>query len=320
MKDYLYIFLHLPKTAGVTFRYHVNKNLKKDKYLIMSYQNLELDSDNPTLSSKKYQEAAFRYLKKLSKKERENIKVIYGHLVHYGIDQFFSKPARYFVFFRNPIDRTVSVYSYLMHLFEHEDKTGKKKNYYQRAFLIDGKVPSFNNWLKIKYNPTEFKGFLTMAGWLRLHGFADQTIKDSKSANSALKKFYFIGLTENYNEDALYLYDKLGFKKYFIDQNISLKKFDLEKERLSQEILKVNKEDAILYQQAILANMEFKKANKDFIKVINRKGLERNITLPFTQLIFAPRHSVIRFVHQLTRKMPIYAKPSAVPKTLSKVK
>ena len=46
--DCLYIFLHIPKTAGSNLRYYTDKNLKSDeKLFFLSFDLLGLDSANP---------------------------------------------------------------------------------------------------------------------------------------------------------------------------------------------------------------------------------------------------------------------------------
>lgn len=310
--EYIYFFLHIPKTAGFTFQYHLEANLKKDEYLVLSYDVLGLNSNNPPVENRYYKNAANKYLSAISKKKREKLKVVYGHTVPYGIHELFEKQPRYIAFFRNPINRTVSLYNDLIRVYEGDYGQDKKIDYLKLTLLKNEKIPSFGIWLKEKYNPQKLKGFLTMSGYLKIHGYLSGKVSDDKELNKALKRFYFVGITENYNKDSLYLYNKLKFNKFFIDQNISRKVFKLDSNSAIEEILRENKSDYKLYKKALLLNKKFKEDNKDYYKSVRYMGVRRNISLPFTQLYYAKRQSMERIKQQLTGKVSFFSRNTKI--------
>lgn len=306
-KDYLYIFSHIPKTAGYTFRYHIKKNFNKSKRLIVSYDSIGLDSSNPPSDSRAYRDAVDKYIKSLSVERRNEIKIIYGHQVHYGIHHHFNKPARYFAFFRDPINRTPSIYKHLIKSFNYEANGNINNEFYRATLLINGIIPKYSKWLKNKYNSKKARILLTMHGFLVLHGFYDGKKVDRLSVRNALEKFYFVGITKNYLSDAYYLYYLLGIKRYFIDQNIStrVKRTEVLPVNASK-IISLNIEDVLIYKMALSINNKFKHEVDDYYSSVNKIRLKRSLLLLFTQIIYAPRQTLLRIKCLLTSGGPLF--------------
>jgi len=308
MDDFIYAQLHIPKTAGYTFRYHVQKNLKEEQQLLLDYAPLGLDIYNPPLDYEIYKQYCWRYLSSLSKSRKRKIRVIHGHLVHYGVDEFFEKPIRYFTYIRNPIDRTLSVYKYLCFLYKHDGDKDDKVQYFRRTLLLNNNIPNFDVWLMKKYQSVSIKGHLSMYGHLKFNGYIDNSIS-KESIKKALDKFYFIGLSENFSKEILFFYDKLGMHKYFIDQNISEKNYDNSIKMVNKgEILKRNTLDNLIYEYGKTLNVRYKNENKYFLERIKRKSLERKIMLPLTQLVFASRQTMIRVSKRIFKRERLFAK------------
>jgi hypothetical protein len=201
-KDYLYIFLHIPKTAGSTFSFHIQKNLKENERLLLTYDLLCINSRRPPMDAQVYRNKAWEYMSKISREEKRNIKVIYGHIVPYGIHKLFDRPARYITIFRDPVKRVKSIYKYKVGLYLKDSQLERKTGDYETTLLIKNQVPLFKDWLSNKYNPKRGLGIFSMTQTLKLYGYLTTTsvcgIKD------ALNKFYFIGISQNYNSESLF--------------------------------------------------------------------------------------------------------------------
>ena len=78
-QDPLFLFLHMPKNAGTTFRVHIENNLEQDEVL-----PLYVDID------KRYRDRNFlrEYVTSLPEGRKRKLKLVYGHEVHYGIHEW----------------------------------------------------------------------------------------------------------------------------------------------------------------------------------------------------------------------------------------
>lgn len=279
MKGILFIFSHIPKCAGSTFINYIRKNLPQDAYLEIEYDTLSLPEKGA--GYKDYLKNAEKYISKLTQARRDKIEIIFGHSVPYGIHKFFDRKAKYFTFFRNPSDRVVSQYNYLMTTYKREGKLAKKNALYN-ALLINGSVPSFEEWLDKKYSDTEWKNvnrttfeFLNELGYLK-----GTTLKELK------KKFFFVGLKKNFSEDSLYLCSLLGFNKFFINENVSKKYVRYkEEERIYSLAPKKFEKNVKLFNNAQKYNSELR-AKEEYKKAVSRMKIKRLFYLPFTQTIY----------------------------------
>ena len=190
----------------------------------------------------------------MSKEQRNKIKVIYGHTVEFGIHKYFDKTPRYVTFFREPFDRMISLYNFLLTSYDYYKLGNSPSINCQTSLLENGEVPQFERWLKLKKD-----NIFNMP----MH----QMLTSLKYSPENMEKFYFIGITENYNNDALFLYHKLGIKKFCADHNISSKFFTPTKEERGK-IKKTSSEqlsdDYALYKRAIQNNKNFKKGNINY--------------------------------------------------------
>lgn len=99
------IFLHIPKTAGVTIRQIIKRQYPENA---MYYG----DHLSP-------QEIA-NVFTSLPEDYKAQLQMIWGHLI-FGVHQHLSTDATYFTFLRDPIERTISHYYYILgrpHEFE----------------------------------------------------------------------------------------------------------------------------------------------------------------------------------------------------------
>ena len=142
---YLYIFLHVPKTAGTTLNFHALKNLSAEEVL-------DLTSLKPDLNTNKYMKNLYKpgFVKKSvdmiiesisGKALDKKILICDSHFAYYGIHKYFNREPRYFTFVRNPAARVISIYNYLSTLYNLEDRHGKDKKIYHRLLLVDCKYP-----------------------------------------------------------------------------------------------------------------------------------------------------------------------------------
>ncbi|MDQ0218886.1 sulfotransferase family 2 domain-containing protein [Peribacillus cavernae] len=160
--DQLVIFLHIQKTAGSSLITFIKKQYTREKTWFGSEDKLQA----------------------LSQNETEGLSCIGGHF-RYGIHEMFSKPSTYITMLRDPVDRIVSYYYYLLNRPDH----GK----YQRAKDLD--FETFLNTFQ-----TKTSNFQTR----RITG-GNPDLETAKK--HLLENFSFVGLTERF-EESLFLMKK----------------------------------------------------------------------------------------------------------------
>jgi hypothetical protein len=110
-----YFFLHIPKTAGTSFRGFLRSNVDP-QLLLFVYP--DKDHDHQDLPGNW---VSFNSLCKNSERYQHKQYVL-GHY-HYGIHKYFSdidNDFRYITFVRHPIDRAVSLYKHFLAYPGHE--------------------------------------------------------------------------------------------------------------------------------------------------------------------------------------------------------
>lgn len=257
--DMIYIFLHMPKSAGTTFRYHIENNFPPDEIAGLYH----------TEGNRLTRDDVFAKISALSATQKQKLRVVYGHEVYYGVHALFDRPCRYVTFLRDPIEKTISFYNYRM-----QQGIRKKR-------IDETRLPSFEEWLQD--SPGMHDGML---GDLVKYGFADGYDVSAPSLRAIVDKFYFIGTTESFDDDALFLYHEMGIRRFFRDQNKSqryLSPADLE--RVRQVIAEKTALDRRVYEQAVAWNREFKSRHKAFGAVVAKMKLKRALTKGVQQLL-----------------------------------
>lgn len=285
--DYIYIFSHIPKCAGSTFSFHIRKNFSEEERLEFSLDKIDLESKSEKRYMYKYTDyirGVENYFNKLGEEKKDRIRIIYGHITPYGIHKFFEKDPLYFTFLREPAKRAVSLYNYWRTRYDDEPEGNKNKLYFTRNLLIDGEVLGFRQWLQEKYdNKLERSGSNTMAHYLKIMGYLNT---QCKIVNSALDKFNFIGLSSSFESDSLFLYEKLGISKFFLNKNISRNYASENDIAMNQKLIaKKNRSDIELYNLAQKKNLKIRELAK-YEKKVKKMRVKRALLLPFTQLLY----------------------------------
>ncbi|MCK5632691.1 sulfotransferase family 2 domain-containing protein [bacterium] len=288
-KKILYIFLHIPKTGGTTLNHHFENNFKKQELMKLYFNNKEtlvvkeakIQEEDNTLN--KQMSKIKQYLKSLEKIRKNQIKIIYGHGVFYGIHKYFpNRNAKYITFIRHPINRKISLHDYhLMHILDKKFMKNKMKKelFSQRRIaqlnkdhLKNKKIKKIDEWLNNESQKNTCSSFLIKKKFIPKTD-SNATIKKIRKN---LNKFYFIGITEN-KEDFLHIYHLLNIKRFFANKNISVKHHNQYKNLKTNElILSKNKIDKKIYDCAINLNKNFKKKDKNFEKNIKNIKMRRN--------------------------------------------
>jgi hypothetical protein len=128
------IFLHIPKTAGTTLSYILEKQYEAEKtFTIDDY----LNPDQGGSSIEKFVKLPFEY--------RKGIMLLKGHMP-FGLHQMLPNPPIYLTILRNPVDRAISQYYHLLRQPDHYlYKTVTANKMTLEDFVCSRMSPELNN-------------------------------------------------------------------------------------------------------------------------------------------------------------------------------
>ncbi len=213
------IFVHIPKTAGVSLNHILDQYYKPTETF-----SVRLGKDRKTFKSLPYE-------------ERAKINLLRGHIA-FGAHKFLSRPTIYMTVLRNPIDRTISHYYFVL-----QETTQRLHDKAKSLDLAD-----------FVLNEPEVQNLQTkmLAGIENIYQQVDKSTL--KQAKENLNSCAIIGLTERFEDTLALMENVLGW------QNIpSVEKRQVTKSRPSisdvpESTIKIIKEynqlDIELYEYA----------------------------------------------------------------------
>ncbi len=303
MKSILYIFLHVPKTGGSTMKQHIIQNFKKDEVFLFDYKVWKNKGGIKPIFDN------------LTDQQKKRIKIILGHGAYYGVHKFFDKEPRYILFLRSPINRVLSSYNY--NIDEMLKKKRKKERLDEKLkhMLKNNRIISFLDFVRYE----NLNNFVTKFLIIQLF---NQSIKskdlrteirltkvrkkDFKKIKEYLKKFYFIGMTEN-QEDFLFVYYLLGIRKFYFNQNISKKHFILQNKAIKKEIVEKNKWDIKVYKYGLELNKKFKQTF-NFEDIVLKIKIKRILLIFFVDFCRIIKTNVYRSSYYIRQKSKFYSR------------
>ena len=246
------VFLHIPKTAGTTLHLIIERQYNPGNIV-----TIHTSVENAQQISR---------LQNLPSTQKQKIKVIKGH-TFYGWHQLMPQPCIYFTLLRNPVERFISNYYFML----------KTEGHVLGQQLLKQKVTleDFVSWTGEDNYQTRFLA--------KNIGEADLDIRESECTRATLerakknlrKNFAVVGTVEEFDTTLLLLKKTFGWK------NVFYKVKNKNKQRpsnslISQETLSLieekNQLDLELYQyateilQTLVKNQDksFEKEVKDF--------------------------------------------------------
>ncbi len=221
------VFLHIPKAAGTTLRKIIERQYEPDDILTTGDPWRE-------------------WIKEFARRpqaQKAEIKIFLGHL-RFGFHTHLPQPSTYFTMLRDPVDRIVSYYYFVLESPAH--------------YLYDI-VTSQNMTLKdllCSEISTEFDNGQTrsISGIGHKIGFGQCSPETLESAQANLRDhFAVVGLTEHFDESLLLLKRAFGWRTpFYVKENVT--KNRPRREEISKDTLnliaKYNQLDIELYRYA----------------------------------------------------------------------
>lgn len=221
-------FLHIPKCAGTTLTEEVIKKRFQPQELIIFY-----DQGTKEL---------IKMLQEMPLERQKEIKCIAGHYV-FGIHRFYhARPPAYITLLRDPIERVISHYCYVL----------RQKSHYLNKKMIKDHL-SLKEYIKNQLSVELDNGqtrLLAGLGHSADFGKCSRAMLDKAKANLA-EFFPVVGISERFEDFLKLVNRKLGWEiPAYENRNIGKNK--LQVEELDTETLEIIKEnnrlDLELYQ------------------------------------------------------------------------
>lgn len=153
-----HIFLHIVKTAGTSVRWTIRENYRPLEYYERDQEKFNWNE--------------------LTQLQKNEIKMIFGHL-YFGVHHHINHPCKYITFLRDPVERVISYYYYVL---QRPDNPGYNslKDLSLEDFVLKGdKRIVENQQTKI------------------ICGFPDEANFD-RACNNIQTHFEYVGLVEDY--------------------------------------------------------------------------------------------------------------------------
>lgn len=270
-KEKTVIFVHIPKTGGTTF----------DKLIKRQYESKSL------FLFTKVEESLARF-RQLNEDEKREIKFIQGHM-RYGLHKEFPQPCTYMTILREPIERVISLYYYVLRTPENpaHDQV-KSKNMSLKEYVSSGIASLVNN------NQTRFLCTTESVG---SYGQCSPEMLESAQKNLR-DNFAAVGLTERYNETLILLKRTFNWKNpYYVKVNVTKNrplKEDVDKDTIKL-IEKYNELDIELY----------KYGEERFEELLNQSGYSYNLDLKQFNLLNGI-YSKYPFYRRIVNKVKVF--------------
>lgn len=222
------IFPHIPKTAGTTLL-----NILDRHYPAPHIYSLGLDAH-----------AAVNAFKTLPAAERRQIRLLRGHMP-FGLHADLPQPSTYITVLRDPIERVVSEYYFILRTPQHYLHDMVAKNNMSLKALLESEMALMMN---------DGQTRLLSGVWGKA-AFGDCSPADLELARQHLSQYFsVVGLTERFDETLLLLKRTLGWRQdiFYRPQNVA----DNHSDRQALDagtlalVAEVNQQDLALYAHA----------------------------------------------------------------------
>lgn len=213
------IFLHIPKTGGMTL---INEILTRN----YPAEKLRLDIKGTD---------DYQAFLATPMEEKENLACVGGHMF-FGVHESFVSPCRYVAFVRHPVDRIISNYYFTKRNQGHPRHAVVRTMPLEQYVLTENDIELSNVQVRM------------LAGYPK--GRLNETHLSHAKANIE-QHFTCVGITDQFDASLLLMAKLLGFKNInYTPWNISWNKRRLKRDRyenIKQAILNRNQQDIGLY-------------------------------------------------------------------------
>lgn len=255
MKEVI-VFIHIPKTAGSTFKYILKQLYANDEWLYLKNWRWT-DWRQPFDEIRK----AFS----LSQPE-----VIYGHLHFGGIQEIIGKPVKYFTIMREPVNRVISGYFHLLRDTRFQELHDISKMS-MKSLMESGLYSDLDNG--------QVRRLSGVANTVPYGAIGPEHLQ--QALDNIEKHFLFVGLTERFDESIVLMSRALGWPMpYYWKQNRGKnKKPEILNEADIAAVKAYNQYDLLLYEKMKQRFEELLTAQPVDVEAFRRQNRHYNLRI-----------------------------------------
>lgn len=232
-QDKTLIFLHIPKAAGSTLAAVIERQF--DRHTIYNVRGDEVRE-------------SINEFKNLSEDKRRQIKCLKGHM-SFGLHNYLPLPATYITMLRDPVERVISHYSYVLRTPAH----------YLHKRVASAKM-GLREYVRSGLSPELSNGQVRLISGIKsvdsISGNNPVSIDILNVAKRNLQDYFaVVGLSERFDESLILFKRILGWENvFYIKQNVAVTRFSSQEvydEETIDVIRNVNRLDLKLYDYAV---------------------------------------------------------------------
>ncbi len=210
------IFFHIPKTGGQTLSTIIEHQYRPDAIF-------KTDPERHWESLKQ--------LKQLPEMERRKFKAIVGHM-NFGVHEFLPQPSTYITVLRDPVDRIVSYYYYVLQYSGHYLHDTVTLHHMSLKDFISNEISLELDNFQTRVLSGKEKGGSTIP-------FGQCNAETLECAKQDLRDYFgVVGLVEKFDETIVLMQKILGWKTpFYVKRNVTRNRPT--KEDVSKDTLKV---------------------------------------------------------------------------------
>ncbi len=208
----MFVFLHIPKTAGSTLKYVIENQHTRRWSRRLHYGSMSEEG-------RWHPQQVARAVLELPPHQQKATQVLYGHF-HFGVDRYLPQPVTYYTILRDPVERLISYYYYMLYHHHYLLSRHPEQQRFQQGgvsieeYVSSGSFPDLDNG-----QTRQMAGEAGLPDHTPFGRCTGALLDEAK--HNLRERIQVVGLTERFDESLLLIQRLCGWKTpYYVKQNV----------------------------------------------------------------------------------------------------